>query len=130
MVRAICEAGGFASRARGTLPNRALQRTALRAAAERQYRWTDRADEVNRMLRRVLRFAALCGATLAIGCGGTGSSVTNCPSYLVVPDAGVSGFSTVGEWRTDAVCAQYCETDYPVCQLVSATSVKCQKGCA
>ena len=34
MVRAICEPGGFASRTRGTLPNKALQRTALRAAAE------------------------------------------------------------------------------------------------
>ena len=35
MVRGICEPDGFASRTRGTLPNKALQRTALRAAAER-----------------------------------------------------------------------------------------------
>ena len=35
MVRGICETDGFASRTRGTLPNKALQRTALRAAAER-----------------------------------------------------------------------------------------------
>jgi hypothetical protein len=36
MARAICEPDGFASRTRGTLPNKALKRTALRAAAERQ----------------------------------------------------------------------------------------------
>lgn len=82
------------------------------------------------MLGQILRFVALCGAALTIGCGGTDSSVTECPSYVVVPDGGVTGFSSMGEWRTDAVCAQYCDKDHPVCQLVSATSVKCQKGCA
>jgi len=65
-----------------------------------------------------------------VSCGGSTSSVTDCPSYIVVSDAGASGFSAVGEWRTDAVCAQYCQADYPVCQLATATSVKCQKGCA
>jgi len=91
----------------------------------------DRTDwEVSCVLQGIVRFGALYGAILAAGCGGTSSSVTNCPSYVVVPDAGVSGFSAVGEARTDAVCAQYCDTAYPVCQLVSATSVKCQKGCA
>jgi hypothetical protein len=35
MARGICEPAGSASRARGRLPNEALQRTALRAAAER-----------------------------------------------------------------------------------------------
>jgi len=89
-----------------------------------------RGREVTRVFERVFTIGALYGATLASGCGGTGSSVTDCPSYVVVPDAGVSGFSAVGEWRTDAVCAEYCATDYPVCQLASATSVKCQKGCA
>jgi hypothetical protein len=84
---------------------------------------------VIRVLGRAFRFVALFGATFVAGCGGTGSSVPYCPWYLVVPDAGVSGFSNVGEWRTDAVCAQYCDADYPVCQLVSATTVKCQKGC-
>jgi hypothetical protein len=84
---------------------------------------------MNRVLGEVVRFMALYGAILAVGCGGTVSSVSDCPSYVVIPDAGVGGFSTVGEWRTDAVCAQYCDADYPVCQLVSATSVKCQKGC-
>ena len=63
-------------------------------------------------------------------CGGAVASVTDCPSYVVTPDGGVNGFSSVGEWRTDAVCAQYCQSDYPVCQLATATSVKCQKGCA
>jgi hypothetical protein len=36
MVRAISEPDGSASRMRRTLPNKALQRTALRAAAERR----------------------------------------------------------------------------------------------
>jgi hypothetical protein len=82
-----------------------------------------------RVLGRLFRIVALYGAVTAAGCGGTVNSDTNCPLYIVVPDAGLSGFSAVGEWRTDAVCAQYCATDYPVCQLASATSVKCQKGC-
>ena len=83
------------------------------------------------MTARVWRGIAvwLCAAAVLGGCGGTGNSVTNCPSYLVTPDAGVSGFSSVGEWRTDAVCAQYCQVEYPACQQVSATAVKCQKGC-
>jgi|GEM_PF-5755604 len=79
------------------------------------------------MVGWVLTLLALCGATFA-GCGGS-SGATDCPSYVVVPDASVEGFSAVGEWRIDAVCAQYCSADYPVCQLLSAASVKCQKGC-
>jgi hypothetical protein len=86
--------------------------------------------KVIRVFGRLFGIVALCGATLAVGCGGTGSSVTDCPSYVVTPDAGVTGFSAIGEWRGDAVCAQYCATDFPVCQLASATTVKCQKGCA
>jgi hypothetical protein len=82
------------------------------------------------VLEKVFRIVGFCGATFAAGCESTGSRATDCPSYVVVPDAGVSGFSAVGEWRTDAVCGQYCATDYPVCQLASPTSVKCQKGCA
>jgi hypothetical protein len=80
--------------------------------------------------RVLTAFALWCfvGATV-VGCGGSGSSVTDCPSYVVVPDGGASGFSSVGEWRTDGVCAQYCQADYPVCQLATANSVKCQKGC-
>lgn len=81
------------------------------------------------MLGRHLGIVALFLTTVAVGCGGFGSSATDCPSYIVVPDAGVTGFSGVGEWRTDAVCAQFCAADYFVCQLTSATSVKCQKGC-
>lgn len=80
-------------------------------------------------MRREVSRLVVCGAVLALGCGGTSSSVTDCPSYVVVPDAGVTGFSAVGEWRSDAVCARYCDMTYPVCQLASATSVKCQKGC-
>ena len=82
---------------------------------------------------RIWVMALWCSVSLAVlGCSGSGSgsSATDCPSYVVVPDGGASGFSSVGEWRTDAVCAQYCHADYPVCQLATPTSVKCQKGCA
>jgi hypothetical protein len=78
-----------------------------------------------------LRGSMLAIVTLAAtACGSTGSSATDCPSYVVSPDAGVAGFSSIGEWRTDSVCARYCTSDYPVCQLVNQTTVKCQKGCA
>jgi len=80
---------------------------------------------------RTSRLLALCWSIAAagVGCGGSNSGVNDCPSYVVVADAGVSGFSSVGEWRTDEVCAQYCQADYWVCQLATATSVKCQEGC-
>jgi hypothetical protein len=68
----------------------------------------------------LLLFSSACGS----------SSESTCPFYLVTPEAGVTGFSSVGEWRTDAVCAQYCQNDYPVCQLSTPNTVKCQKGCA
>ena len=81
-------------------------------------------------LRTWLEVLCCSACLLAASCGGGGVSVTDCPSYIVVPDSGATGFSSVGEWRTDAVCAQYCEVGYPVCQLVTATSVKCQRACA
>ena len=83
------------------------------------------------MVKGWLRLLAiwLCAVSSLASCGGMSSSVTDCPSYLVVVDDGVSGFSSVGEWRIDAVCSQYCAADYPVCQLASPMSVKCQKGC-
>lgn len=80
---------------------------------------------------RIWLRALSCSVPFVVAsCGATDSSVTDCPSYIVSPDGGANGFSSVGEWRTDAVCAQYCQSDYPVCQLATATSVKCQKGCA
>lgn len=83
-----------------------------------------------KMSGRIGVIALWCSVSLAVAsCGGSGSSVTDCPSYVVVADSGAIGFSSVGEWRTDSVCGQYCQADYPVCQLVTATSVKCQKGC-
>jgi hypothetical protein len=68
----------------------------------------------------LLLFSSACGS----------SSESTCPFYLVTPEAGVTGFSSVGEWRTDAVCAQYCQSDYPICQLSTQDTVRCQKGCA
>lgn len=61
-------------------------------------------------IEHLIGILALAAVALATSCGGGGSSVTDCPSY--------------------AVCAQYCATEFPVCQLASATTVKCQKGCA
>jgi hypothetical protein len=91
--------------------------------------------------------AALAAVPAFSAC--TGKSPDSCPSYLVQLDAGalevdagdldagpntsddgIGGFSSVGEWRIDSVCQKYCASDYPVCQLVNRSTVKCQKGCA
>jgi hypothetical protein len=75
-------------------------------------------------------------------------SPDSCPSYLVRLDTsalhsdggaaaldggldgGASGFTFVGEWRIDHVCARYCASDCGVCQLVNETAVKCRRSCA
>ena len=75
-----------------------------------------------------LLFASLL-AWGGVGCASSVSSPSDCPSYLVVPAEAPAGFEAVGEWRTDDVCAQYCKPDYPVCQLKTSTTVKCQHGC-
>ena len=99
---------------------------------------------------RTLLFAL--AACLALSrCTTTTTSPGSCPSYLVQldtgnpgldagsahldggpnsSDGGIGGFSSVGEWRIDSVCQNYCASDYPVCQLVNEGTVKCQKGCA
>jgi len=82
------------------------------------------------MVGRIWVMALWGSVSLAVAnCGGDGSGVTDCPSYVTVPDGAVTGFTSVGEWRTDSVCSQYCPADYPVCQLATSASVKCQKGC-
>jgi len=82
------------------------------------------------MSRRTWLVSLWCSVCVAVAsCGGIGSSATDCPSYLVVPDGGPHGFSSVGDWRTDSVCAQYCTADYFVCQLATVTTVRCQEGC-
>jgi hypothetical protein len=65
---------------------------------------------------------------LLVGCTAT-APVDDCPSYVVVVDGGATGFSEVGESRTDEPCRQYCRDGYPVCQLLDPTRVKCQAGC-
>jgi hypothetical protein len=94
----------------------------------------------------------LCTLTLALSAcilpsACVGHSPDSCPSYLVRLDAsalapdggaavdggldgGVVGFTFVGEYGSGPICPRYCPSDYPVCQLVSETTVKCQKGCA
>lgn len=71
MVRVICEPDVFASRKRGTLPNKALQRTALRAAAERQVvgRTEMKADKVLEEFEQHLRRAGYDGAPLTRSLG-------------------------------------------------------------
>jgi len=41
------------------------------------------------------------------------SSESTCPFYLVTPEAGVTGFSSVASGGTDAVCARTARNDYP-----------------
>lgn len=53
----------------------------------------------------------------------------DCPSHLVSLDAGATGFSSVGEWRTDSVCTRYCTSEYTVCQFVKQNTIVCQKSC-
>jgi len=67
---------------------------------------------------------------LSTACGAEESEPDDCPRFDVTPDAAITGFSAVGEWRSDSVCANYCPSDFPVCQLASQTTVRCQKGCA
>ena len=102
--------------------------------AESEVRRTNVYDEVRsfrrRLFARLVTSCMILGGTSAIGCGSeVHSDDGDCPNHLVTPDAAITGFSAVGEWRTDAVCQQYCTANFPVCQLASATSVRCQKGC-
>lgn len=101
-------------------------------ATERQYRSADKAMRSWTIVMTRRSWAvALWGAVLMAipTCDGNVGSVTDCPSYVVVLDGGAHGFSSLGEWRTDSVCTNYCHADHPVCQLATPTSVKCQKGC-
>jgi len=86
-------------------------------------------NDLGRRLGEPAWLALALALVAFVGCGGNGSGATDCPSYVVQPDGGVSGFASVGEWRTDELCASYCQDDYFVCQQLTATSVKCQKGC-
>jgi hypothetical protein len=67
--------------------------------------------------------------SLPTACSSETGTDLACPSYDVVPDAGVSGFSSIGESKSGSVCAQYCRSGYFFCQLVSQTTVKCQPAC-
>lgn len=80
-------------------------------------------------MHRVVRvFGAFPLVLWSISCGGS-SEAPRCPSYVVMPDGGVTGFTELGEWRTDEVCAKYCQSDYRVCQLQAEGEVKCQQAC-
>jgi hypothetical protein len=70
------------------------------------------------------------GLALPLACGSdVHTDDGDCPRFDVTPDAAVTGFTAVGEWRTDSVCATYCPTDFPVCQLGSQSTVRCQRAC-
>lgn len=64
-----------------------------------------------------------------VSCDQSGATDTDCESYTVSPDGGVSGFTAIGEWRTGSFCLQYCEKDYTSCRQVSETAVKCRIPC-
>lgn len=66
---------------------------------------------------------------LSTACGSVTETDTDCPRFNVTPEGPVMGFTAVGEWRSDSVCAAYCPNDYPVCQLATERVVRCQKGC-
>lgn len=71
----------------------------------------------------------LAVALAQMSCGQTGATDTDCDSYTVTPDGGITGFTHVGETRTGSVCAEYCEKSHKVCQLLSGHTVKCQIPC-
>ena len=100
-----------------------------------------------RSLRSWLRILMLALSACILPSACAGQSPDSCPSYLVRLDAsalapdggaavddgldgGASGFTFVGEWRIDHVCARYCASDCGVCQLVNETAVKCRRSCA
>jgi hypothetical protein len=81
-------------------------------------------------LREAANIVELFAVATGVGCGSSDAIKDGpCPAYLVTPDAGVAGFSSVGEWRSDSVCAMYCQKTYPVCELTTQTTVKCQQAC-
>ena len=75
-------------------------------------------------------------SVLAAACLGAAScwshasdSGEDCPNVVVAIDGGLDAFSGVGDWGSGAVCSRFCEPRYTQCQLLSATTLKCQKGC-
>jgi hypothetical protein len=85
--------------------------------------------KVARVPRIVHLIATLGVVTFLLACSSSRGSETDCPSYVVVVEGGATGFSEVGEWRSDELCGEYCKDGYPVCQLVDPSRVKCQAGC-
>jgi hypothetical protein len=82
---------------------------------------------MNRNMMRIW-FSGL--VMLLSSCGDVHMTDTDCPEYSVTPDAGVTGFSSVGEMRSDAVCQKYCtKPNYSVCKLVSDYTVRCINPC-
>lgn len=84
------------------------------------------------MTSRAEWIAAFISSMVGLRCGSTGTTTTTpppCPYYMVAIDAGTDAFSGVGESKGDRTCAQFCVPNYPVCQLVAPTQVKCLQAC-
>lgn len=78
-----------------------------------------------------LLVVGFAGSVFAAGCGdATQNTPTECPSTLVMLDAGTDAFANTGEYASDSRCAKFCDAEHPVCELVNGTTVKCMKGCS
>lgn len=82
-----------------------------------------------RLGRRSPRLVVLFASLAAMACSQEGATDTDCTSYTVTPEGGVTGFGAVGQLLTGAACLEYCEKGYTVCQLLPDDRVKCVIPC-
>jgi hypothetical protein len=76
-----------------------------------------------------MRSGWLGGVVLACACGSSTVKPGDCAYVVATLDAGTDAFAGVGDRATDQTCQQFCPQGYPICILVSPTTVKCQEGC-
>lgn len=82
-----------------------------------------------RLAHRCRRLAVPLAALVAMACSQDGATDTDCTSYTVDVEGGVTGFGAVGDILTGAACLDYCEKAYTVCQLLSGARVRCEIPC-
>ena len=80
-------------------------------------------------MKETPRLVVFVLATAIIPACGSSTEKTQCPYVVVNLDSGTDAFANVGDYASDGRCARFCDKDHPVCQLLSSTEVKCQKGC-
>jgi hypothetical protein len=76
--------------------------------------------------RGVLAILVVLGAS-GFGCGGI-TSAGPCPSVTVTVDASIN-LPADGSYGTGEACAQYCDSNHPVCRLLRVGQVQCVAGC-